>query len=162
MKEKPKYCYRCGAPIMPDDTFCHKCGTNLKSGTVDSKRMDSRFVLQEKWLKDIKQKYDVKKLVILIFIVLSILMNCIWMPWIRIFPNTNNIGMGHRNQTQVEYSTIFYKPSAFSDGWSSQEPGTKDSRGVYLGYDYKRIAIHECILAGIFVVVYLVATVKRR
>lgn len=98
----------------------------------------------------------------IIFILSSVAINCLFTPWIRIFPDKANIGMGHRNQTQIEYSTIFFKPTKFSDGWSPQAPGGKSTYGVYLGYDYKTMALHEMLLAGILFTGYLFFTVKKK
>ena len=162
MENSPKFCYHCGTKIEFGEKFCHKCGVNLQSQDEVAQNAVTNKPSNAGFIENIKEKYDIKKVIILLFIVLSVLMNCIFTPWIRIFPDSNKIGMGHRNQTQIEYSTIFYKPLKFHDGWSPQEPGETDTRGVYLGYDYKTIAIHELMLAGTFFVGYLVMTIKKR
>jgi hypothetical protein len=162
MENGPKFCYHCGTNIEVGEKFCHKCGVNLQSQDESPNSISSKKKTEGGFIENIREKYDIKKVIILMFIGLSVLMNCVFMPWIRIFPDSNKIGMGHRNQTQIEYSTIFYKPLKFHDGWSSQSPGETDNRGVYLGYDYKTIAIHELMLAGVFLVGYLVMTIKKR
>jgi hypothetical protein len=162
MEEKIKYCYQCGTKINLDENFCYKCGADLRADKSNVKRVNVEERLNDNWLDMIRRTYNMKKLSLLVFICLSILLNCIFTPWVRIFPDNNKVSRAYRNQTQIEYSTFFYKPIKFSDGLSQQEPGSKDSRGVYLGYDYKRIVIHELILAGSFLVVYLLVTVKKK
>ena len=141
------YCWKCGERLPKDSVFCSRCGTRLDDEDEIKKEMSCRNIFT---ISDMLYFCHKHKRIIYAFIVVSIIFNMFFMPWKREFTN-----QGKKNlykDDQYEYGTAFYKPDKFCDGYSSQDYGLGKYYGTYIGYDYKRIFIHEIGLLVIFII----------
>lgn len=155
-KKRPiNYCNNCGAKIESGEIYCFKCGERLYPFEQGQNTENRKTVLER--IEELKENYDIKKLSIILFLVLSMVMNVFFMPWIRTFPdNDRRIKASLRGTTQRAYGSLMYMPLSFYDGYDSPR-----FKKIVVEYDYRQIAVNEVILGSVVGLVYLVITARK-